>query len=136
MKIPVHSGNTSLAYVTDEERKLLRRRDAVKGSPNKKMTHGIPRLEGGGDYEMDKIRIKELRAKEDALRKAVKPLLEGGSKLPPLELNKDSTGLNASGYTFVGKDPQTQSEFNVDTTDGQQNYTTVELLKEDIEDLL
>ena len=70
MKIPVHSGNTSLAYVTDEERKLLRRRDAVKGSPNKKMTHGIPRLEGGGDHEMEKIRIKELRAKEDALRKA------------------------------------------------------------------
>tara|TARA_Y100000592_G_scaffold63772_1_gene99428 strand:- start:11732 stop:12265 length:534 start_codon:yes stop_codon:yes gene_type:complete len=73
---------------------------------------------------------------EDALRKAIKPLLEGGSKLPPLELNKDSTGLNASGYTFVGTDPQTQSEFNVDSTDGQQNYTTVELLKDDIEDLL
>jgi len=71
MKIPVHSGNTSLAYVTDEERKLLRRRDAVKGSPNKKMTHGIPRLEGGGwDAMMDAKREKELRAKEDALRAA------------------------------------------------------------------
>ena len=55
MKIPVKSGNTSLAYVTDEERKLLRRRDAVKGSPNKKMSYGIPRLEGGGggDYRME-----------------------------------------------------------------------------------
>ena len=71
MKIPVHSGNTSLAYVTDEERKLLRRRDAVKGSPNKKMDHGLPRLEGGGgDRLMDIARAKELRAKEDALREA------------------------------------------------------------------
>jgi hypothetical protein len=43
MKIPVKGkGNTSLAYITNEERKLLRRRDAVKGSPNKKMDHGLP----------------------------------------------------------------------------------------------
>lgn len=74
MKIPVHSGNTSLAYVTEEERKLLRRRDAVKGSPNKKMDHGIPSLRdgggGGGDYLADLKREKELRAKEDALRAA------------------------------------------------------------------
>ena len=71
MKIPVHSGRTSLAYVTDEERKLLRRRDAVKGSPNKKMTHGIPRLQGGGwDRMQDEKIAKEVRAKEDALRKA------------------------------------------------------------------
>jgi len=66
MKIPVHSGKTSLAYVTDEERKLLRRRDAVKGSPNKKITHGIPSLRGG-DYRADAARAKELRAKEKAL---------------------------------------------------------------------
>jgi len=71
MKIPVHSGKTSLAYVTDEERKLLRRRDAVKGSPSKKTTHGIPRLEGGGwDAMLDAKHKKELRAKEDALRAA------------------------------------------------------------------
>lgn len=69
MKIPVHSGNTSLAYVTDEERKLLRRRDAVKGSPNKKMSHGLPKLDGG-DYLADVERQKALRAKEDALRAA------------------------------------------------------------------
>ncbi len=67
MKIPVHSGKTSLAYVTDEERKLLRRRDAVKGSPNKKMSHGLPRLEDGFDYRRDISRAKDLRAKEKAL---------------------------------------------------------------------
>ena len=83
MKIPVHSGKTSLAYVTDEERKLLRRRDAVKGSPNKKMTHGIPRLEGPegpSDLARDLAREKAIRAKEDALRKAgFKRTYAGGS---------------------------------------------------------
>ena len=66
MKIPVHSGNTSLSYITDEERKLLRRRDAVKGSPNKKMSHGLPKL-AGGDYRADAARAKDLREKEKAL---------------------------------------------------------------------
>lgn len=68
MKIPVKSGKTSLAYVTDEERKLLRRRDAVKGSPNKKMSHGIPRLEP--DYRMDVEAAKKLRERESALKDA------------------------------------------------------------------
>ena len=70
MKIPVKNGRTSLAYVTDEERKLLRRRDAVKGSPNKKMSYGIPKLAPESDYMMELEREKELRAKEDALRAA------------------------------------------------------------------
>lgn len=68
MKIPVKNGRTSLAYVTDEERKLLRRRDAVKGSPNKKMSYGIPKLAPESDYLRDIEREKALRAKEDALR--------------------------------------------------------------------
>ena len=90
MKIPVKSGKTSLAYVTDEERKLLRRRDAVKGSPNKKMSHGIPRLEP--DYLMDRERSKALRAKEDALMKAgfEKRITAGG-------------GEGAEKYVHIGK---------------------------------
>jgi len=80
MNIPLKSGKTSLAYVTNEERKLLRRRDAVKGSPNKKTTHGIPRLEGGGDYDrmLDAAAAKEIRAKEDALKEAGFKLYEVG----------------------------------------------------------
>jgi hypothetical protein len=72
MNIPVKGkGNTSLAYITNEERKLLRRRDAVKGSPNKKMDHGLPSLKaGGGDYRLDAPAEKARRAKEDALRAA------------------------------------------------------------------
>jgi len=69
MNIPNKVGKTSLAYITNEERKLLRRRDAVKGSPNKKMAHGLPKLDGG-DYLDDMRRSKELRAKEDALKAA------------------------------------------------------------------
>ena len=95
MKIPVKSGKTSLAYVTDEERKLLRRRDAVKGSPNKKMSYGIPKLAPESDYMMELAREKELRAKEDALRKAgfEKLLTAGGGK---------GTG-GAEKYVHIGK---------------------------------
>jgi len=91
MKIPVQSGRTSLAYVTDEERKLLRRRDAVKGSPNKKMAHGLPKLDGG-DYRDDMRRAKELRAKEDALKAAgfVKRITSGGK-------------ADAEKYVHIGK---------------------------------
>ena len=95
MKIPVNNGRTSLAYVTDEERKLLRRRDAVKGSPNKKMSYGIPKLAPESDYLMDLEREKELRAKEDALRKAgfEKVMTAGGGK---------GTG-GAEKYVHIGK---------------------------------
>ena len=72
MNIPMKRGKTSLAYVTNEERKLLRRRDAVKGSPDAKITpQGLPRLEadgGGADYAADMARLKELREKEAALK--------------------------------------------------------------------
>lgn len=72
MNIPMKRGKTSLAYVTNEERKLLRRRDAVKGSPDSKITpQGLPRLEGGGggfDYREDLRRAAELREKEAALK--------------------------------------------------------------------
>jgi len=80
MNIPKKVGNTSLSYITNEERKLLRRRDAVKGSPNKKTTHGIPRL-SGWDTMMEEKRAKEIRAKEDALRAAgfEERIIHGGS---------------------------------------------------------
>ncbi len=89
MKIPVNNGRTSLAYVTDEERKLLRRRDAVKGSPNKKMSHGIPKLEGGGDYRMDIEASKKLRERESALKDA--------------GFTKRMTGPGETKYVHVGK---------------------------------
>jgi len=70
MNIPMKRGKSSLAYVTNEERKLLRRRDAVKGSPDSKITpQGLPRLEGGGgDLAADRARAADLREKEAALK--------------------------------------------------------------------
>ena len=72
MNIPKTRGKTSLAYVTNEERKLLRRRDAVKGSPNAKSSpQGIPSLRGGGgDYLADMAREKIEREKIAALKEA------------------------------------------------------------------
>ena len=72
MNIPKTRGKTSLAYITNEERKLLRRRDAVKGSPNAKSSpQGIPSLRGGGgDYIADMAREKIEREKIAALKEA------------------------------------------------------------------
>lgn len=70
MNIPKTRGKSSLAYVTNEERKLLRRRDAVKGSPNAKTSpQGIPNLKGG-DYRDDMAREKIEREKIAALKEA------------------------------------------------------------------
>lgn len=88
MKIPVKSGRTSLSYITDEERKLLRRRDAVKGSPHKKTVHGLPKLDGG-DYLADIARGKDLRAKE-------KVLMDAG-------FSKMMTGPGEEKYVHLGK---------------------------------
>ena len=45
LSLPNRIGPNKLAYVTDDERKLLRRREAVKGFPSKKTTaEGIPVL--------------------------------------------------------------------------------------------
>tara|TARA_R110000765_G_scaffold284185_1_gene381029 strand:- start:207 stop:1274 length:1068 start_codon:yes stop_codon:yes gene_type:complete len=80
MNIPKTRGKTSLAYVTNEERKLLRRRDAVKGSPNAKTSpQGIPNLRGS-DYELDMERARVLREKEKALKDAgfIESMIMGG----------------------------------------------------------
>ena len=44
LRLPEDIGPTSLAYITDAERKLLRRRDAVKGRKVKSTKEGIPYL--------------------------------------------------------------------------------------------
>ena len=54
LKLPEQVGRTKLAYITDSERKLLRRRDAVKGRKPKVTEEGIPYLgpdNGGADLQ-------------------------------------------------------------------------------------
>jgi len=36
----------------------------------------------------------------------------------------------------VGDDPESQSVFDVDDEDGQRQFTTVKLIREDVEDLI
>ena len=73
---------------------------------------------------------------ETAIEKAVQPLLEGGATLPGLDLGKDGGGLDSTGYVYIGDDPDSQDGFDVEDEDGQRDFTTVKLIREDIERLL
>ena len=56
-----------------------------------------------------------------------------------IDVNKagGTTGvLDSTGYVYIGGDPYSQDEFDVNTLDGIRDFTAVELFKEDIEDLL
>ncbi len=78
---------------------------------------------------------------ESELEKAITPLLAGGADLVGLDLGKGDSdnergGLESTGYVFIGEDPDSQEEFDVTDEDGQREFTTVKLIKEDIEELL
>jgi len=73
---------------------------------------------------------------EGEIEKAIRPLLEGGAKLSGLDLGKDDGGLECVGYVYIGEDPDSQGGFDVEDQNGQREFTTVKLLREDIEDLL
>ena len=45
-------------------------------------------------------------------------------------------GLESTGYVYIGEDPEEQSQFDVTDEDGQKEFTTVKLFRDDIEDLL
>ena len=53
-----------------------------------------------------------------------------------LNVAKDVVGLDSTGYVYIGGDPDSQDGFDVNTLDGIRDFTKVELLREDIEDLL
>ena len=78
---------------------------------------------------------------ESSIQKAVQPLLEDGAIMPGLNLSKDgqqgdSGGLISRGYVYIGEDPTSQENFNIEDSGGQSEYTTVKVFREDIEDLL
>ena len=73
---------------------------------------------------------------ESEIEKAVTPLLEGGAKLAGLDLGKDAGGLESIGYVYIGEDPDSVDDFDVEDEDGQRENTTVHLSVEDIEDLI
>jgi hypothetical protein len=73
---------------------------------------------------------------EGEIEKAITPLLEGGAKLAGLDLGKDAGGLESIGYVYIGEDPDSVEDFDVEDEDGQRENTTVHLSVEDIEDLI
>ena len=73
---------------------------------------------------------------ESAIKQAVQPLLEGAGKVPGINLGKDVGGLESHGYVYIGEDPDSQDSFDVDDENGQREFTTVKLIRDDIEDLL
>ena len=73
---------------------------------------------------------------ESEIEKAILPLLEGGANLVGLDLGKDTGGLVSVGYVYIGEDPDSVDEIDVEDEDGQRQNTTVHLSVEDIEDLI
>jgi|TARA_Y100000996_G_scaffold368606_1_gene315084 hypothetical protein len=73
---------------------------------------------------------------EGSIKQAIKPILKGGADLPGLKLGKDAGGLRATGYAFIGDDPNSQGAFDVEDEDGQRQFTTAKVFREDIEGLL
>ena len=53
-----------------------------------------------------------------------------------IDAAKDEGGLESTGYVYIGGDPDSQDQFDVNTLDGIRDFTRVELFREDIEDLL
>ena len=69
------------------------------------------------------------------------PLNGGTNGVLTKNIDVDKAGgttgvLDSTGYVFIGGDPYSQDEFDVNTLDGIRDFTKVELLREDIEDLL
>ena len=73
---------------------------------------------------------------ETTVKKIVKTSAESGATLPELDLGKDVGGLESTGYTFIGEDPDSNKVFNVDDEDGQRLHTTVKFFRGDNEELL
>ena len=86
---------------------------------------------------------------EGEIKAVVMPLLQGGAKLPALDLKKENQDtlivsdkfggqnnfLESEGYVYIGEDPVTSEEFNVDDDEGRQEHTEVVLFKEDADKL-
>ena len=56
-----------------------------------------------------------------------------------IDVNKtdgETGNLQSTGYVYIGKDPDSQGGFDVTDEAGQKEFTTVKLIRDDIEDLL
>ena len=67
LRLPEQLGKTKLAYITDSEKKLLRRRDAVKGRKAKSTAEGVPYL--GPDDADDRLMPSTKHSKKHGYKK-------------------------------------------------------------------
>jgi len=72
---------------------------------------------------------------ESQIEKAITPVLEGGAALAGLDLGKDDGGLEALGYVYIGEEPGSVDEIDVEDEQGQTTNTTVKLIPDNIQDL-
>jgi len=78
--------------------------------------------------------INELESK---LKIIIGKVAKAGATLRRVEVNKDDgTGLESTGYTYIGDDPESEENFDVEDRVGTREHTTVKLLPEDIKELL
>jgi len=116
LKIPEQNVNIELSTLLADKVPILKVLRTI-GSP-------IP----GIDSLIDKL--------ETQIEKAITPILEGGAKMAGFDLNRDEGGLESIGYVYIGEDPDSIEEFDVEDEEGQSEHTTVHLSADDIEDLL
>jgi hypothetical protein len=70
---------------------------------------------------------------------AVPVPLNGGTngvRTKAIDIGKGASGLESTGYVYIGDDPDSQKKFDVEDVDGQRRFTTVKLFREDIKDLV
>tara|TARA_R110000765_G_scaffold384538_1_gene476238 strand:- start:49 stop:543 length:495 start_codon:yes stop_codon:yes gene_type:complete len=53
-----------------------------------------------------------------------------------IDITKEFGNLESTGYVFIGEDPDSQDDFDVEDENGQREFTTVKLFRDDIEEFL
>ena len=70
---------------------------------------------------------------EGEIEKAIRPLLEGGAKLAGLDLGKDDGGLECVGYVYIGDEPDSVDDIDVEDDGGKIENTTIKWIVENNE---
>ena len=73
---------------------------------------------------------------ESELEKAITPLLQGGAALAGLDLGKDDGGLESLGYVYIGDEPDSVDDIDVEGEDGKIENTTIKWIAENNEGVI
>ena len=103
LSVPEKVGSTKLAYITDSERKLLRRRDAVKGRKAKSTEEGIPYL---GPDDNGRTMPETRHSKKHKYKKQYSDM---ASKKKDYKKYVDSYGDLSAAYNKIVNDPTSES---------------------------